>query len=105
MDLEDRETPEVTDELYNVMESIRAHREALRSYRQTGWWTGNAACALVTSSDENAKPMGVRRSFQRLPLEGAPENEPVTPIHTKPKLTASDVEPLKQLLNMRRQQQ
>ncbi|VDN91938.1 unnamed protein product [Brugia pahangi] len=105
MDLEDRETPEVTDELYNVMESIRAHREALRSYRQTGWWTGSAASALATSTDENAKPMTVRRSFQRQPLEGAPENEPVTPVPTKPKLTASDVEPLKQLLNMRRQQQ
>uniref|UniRef100_A0A0R3RZL0 Cytoskeleton-associated protein 5 n=1 Tax=Elaeophora elaphi TaxID=1147741 RepID=A0A0R3RZL0_9BILA len=122
MDLGDRETPEVTDELYNVMESIRAHREALCSYRQTGWWTGNAANSLVTSANENAKPMAVRRSFQRqvrysffffhwlnahflLPLEGAPENEPVTPVHAKSKLTASDVEPLKQLLNMRRQQQ
>ncbi|KAL3984838.1 CLASP N terminal family protein [Acanthocheilonema viteae] len=105
MDLEDRETPEVTDELYNVMESIRAHREALCNYRQTGWWTGSATGTLVTSADENTKPMAVRRSFQRLPLEGAPENEPVTPVHAKPKLTASDVEPLKQLLNMRRQQQ
>uniref|UniRef100_A0A915Q0H8 TOG domain-containing protein n=1 Tax=Setaria digitata TaxID=48799 RepID=A0A915Q0H8_9BILA len=102
----DRETPEVTDELYNVMEAIRAHREALRSYRQTGWWTGSAsASALVASTDENARPMTVRRSFQRLPTEGAPENEPATSLHPKPKLTASDVEPLKQLLNMRRQQQ
>ncbi|CAG9538175.1 unnamed protein product [Cercopithifilaria johnstoni] len=124
MDLEDRETPEVTDELYNVMESIRAHREALCNYRQTGWWTGSAVGAVVASTDENTKPVAVRRSFQRRvccsffsiveysiyfpyrqPLEGAPENELVTPIHTKPKLTVSDVEPLKQLLNMRRQQQ
>lgn len=51
--------------IFKVMESIRAHREALRSYRQTGWWTGNAAGALVTSGNENAKPMAVRRSFQR----------------------------------------
>ncbi|KAM3717569.1 Zygote defective protein [Dirofilaria immitis] len=105
LDLEDRETPEVTDELYNVMESIRALREALRSYRQTGWWTGDAVSAQAISADENAKPVAARRSFQRLPLEGAPENELVTPVHAKPKLTASDVEPLKQLLNMRRQQQ
>lgn len=47
------------------MESIRAYREALRSYRQTGWWTGNAANSLVASSDENTKPMTLRRSFQR----------------------------------------
>lgn len=46
------------------MESIRSHREALCSYRQTGWWTGNAAGTLVTSGDENVKPIPIR-SFQR----------------------------------------
>lgn len=54
-------------ELYSfkVMESIRAHREALCSYRQTGWWTGNTASSLIISTDENAKPVTVHRSFQR----------------------------------------
>ncbi|VDN07875.1 unnamed protein product [Thelazia callipaeda] len=106
MDHGNRETPEVTDELYNVMESIREHREALRSYRQTGWWTGyNVSSPPTSSAEENNRTVSSRRSFQRPLTEGAPENDSALTLISKPKFTASDVEPLRQLLNMRRQQQ
>lgn len=52
--------------IFQVMESIRANREALRNYRQTGWWTGSASSVIPTATvDENVKPMTARRSFQK----------------------------------------
>ncbi|VDN17191.1 unnamed protein product [Gongylonema pulchrum] len=87
------------------MESIRAAHEALQTYRQTGWLPGsNSSSAPAATVDENVKLLAARRSPHKLVSEGASENQPTASTSPKPKLKASDVEPLKQLLNMRRQQ-
>lgn len=106
MDGSERESPEVTDELFNVLSTIRAHREALQNYHQTGCWTSDAPMITATLNiEDSTRPAAARRSMQRSPADGAPENESTSPEKLKPKWTASDVEPLKQLLISRKNQQ